>query len=150
VSFTLRPATDADAPFLYALHRAAMHDAIAATWGWDEAWQRAYFAEHFVPEGIALIVHAGEAVGMLELRDRADDRYVANLKLLPEAQGRGLGTAVMRRVLAEAAARGVPVRLQVLEANTGARKLYERLGFVATGTVPPHVLMEYSGTREPT
>jgi ribosomal protein S18 acetylase RimI-like enzyme len=123
-----------------------MHDAIAATWGWDEAWQRAHFAEHIAPERIALIVHEGEAVGMLELQDRTDDYYVANLKLLPEAQGRGLGTAVMRQVLAEAAKRGLPVRLQVLEANTGARRLYERLGFVATGVVPPHVLMEHAGT----
>ena len=47
----LRPARDADREFLFALHRAAMRDAIERTWGiWDEPWQRAYFEARFDPE----------------------------------------------------------------------------------------------------
>lgn len=143
VHYTLRPATPADAAFLYDLHVAAMREVIAATWGWDEAWQRRHFDEHFAPERIQLIVVDGEPVGMLELEDRPDDVFVANLKLLPKMQGYGLGTAVMRGVLARAAGRGVPVRLQVIRANAGARRLYERLGFVVTGETPPHIRMEH-------
>jgi len=143
VHYTLRPATPADAAFLYDLHVAAMRDVIEATWGWDGAWQRRHFDEQFSPERIQLIVVAGEPVGMLEVEDRPDDTFVANIKLLPKMQGHGLGSAVMRDVLARAAGRGVPVRLQVLRVNAGARHLYERLGFVVTGEAPPHIRMEH-------
>jgi ribosomal protein S18 acetylase RimI-like enzyme len=57
------------------------------------------------------------------------------------------GTAVMRRVLAEAASRGLPVTLQVLKANEGARRLYERLGFQVTGQVEHHLRMRHAGAR---
>jgi len=39
--FELRPASHLDEERLFALHREAMQDYVAATWGWDEAWQRA-------------------------------------------------------------------------------------------------------------
>ena len=63
--------------------------------------------------------------------------------IVPSAQGRGLGTALVRLVLDEAAGRGLPVRLSVL-ANNPARGLYERLGFQVTGGVHPRISMEWS------
>jgi ribosomal protein S18 acetylase RimI-like enzyme len=49
----------------------------------------------------------------------------------------------MADLLAEADARGVPVRLDVFEANP-ARRLYERLGFQETGRDGPSVHMKRS------
>ena len=54
--------------------------------------------------------------------------YFANLHILPEFQGRWLGTCIFRDLMAEGDARGVPIRLHVMK-NNRARKLYERLGF---------------------
>jgi ribosomal protein S18 acetylase RimI-like enzyme len=143
--FLLRPATAADRERLYALHCATMRDVIERTWGWDETWQRAHFESRFSPAGVSVVVVAGRDVGVLVLQARPAELYVAELQIAPEMQGRGLGTAVMRRVLADAAARGLPVTLQVLEANAGARRLYERLGFQAIGQAERHVRMRHPG-----
>ena len=139
--YTLRFATAGDATFLYELHVAAMRDVVAATWGWDDRWQQQHFAARFAPERVEIIQLAGKPVGMLELERRPTELFIGNLKLLPAVQGRGLGTAVLRDILADAARENQPVRLQVLAANVRARRFYERLGFVVTGQVSPHIQM---------
>ena len=62
------------------------------------------------------------------------------IEILPEYQNRGVGSAVIRDVLAQAQAEGLPVGLQVLKVNP-ARRLYERLGFNVVGETATHYLM---------
>ncbi|WP_198042774.1 MULTISPECIES: GNAT family N-acetyltransferase [Actinoalloteichus] len=57
--------------------------------------------------------------------------HLSFMGVLPAAQGRGLGSALLRRGLAEADAAGLGVYLET--ASAGARALYERHGFQATG-----------------
>lgn len=55
---------------------------------------------------------------------------LASLWTAPSSRGRGLGRAVVAALLREGAELGVTTAyLQVVEANTAARALYERLGF---------------------
>lgn len=55
------------------------------------------------------------------------------LCVVPDMRSLGLGTALMGAIEAEARLRGYPsVRLDVIEANTRARALYHRLGYVET------------------
>jgi ribosomal protein S18 acetylase RimI-like enzyme len=57
---------------------------------------------------------------------------VHDLAVLPELQGRGIGRALLAAAEQRAAAAGcVKLTLEVLESNTGARKLYEAEGFRA-------------------
>ena len=59
-------------------------------------------------------------------------RYPAELHInaLPEARGRGVGTALMARFLDCLRARGVPgVQLATTERNAAALRLYRRFGF---------------------
>jgi ribosomal protein S18 acetylase RimI-like enzyme len=55
------------------------------------------------------------------------------LPLAPAAQGRGLGTAILRRLAREAEGRGRALGLSVDRINVRALRLYERLGFLRTG-----------------
>lgn len=145
MDFELRPATDRDRDFLYALHRAAMRESVARTWGWDEAWQRAHFDARFDPRGVEVIRVGGRDVGAVQAEEREAELYVASLAVAPEAQGRGLGTAVVRALIARAEVRLVPVTLQVLKTNPGARRLYERLGFQTDGETTTHVRLRHEG-----
>ena len=53
----------------------------------------------------------------------------------PEARGKGVGTLLLREIMAEAARRQLEqVRLDVINTNPHARRLYEREGFVAQQT----------------
>jgi ribosomal protein S18 acetylase RimI-like enzyme len=55
---------------------------------------------------------------------------VARLYLLPDWHGQGLGSDLLERCLAFLTARYDPIFVSVYAGNTGARRLYERHGFV--------------------
>jgi ribosomal protein S18 acetylase RimI-like enzyme len=67
---------------------------------------------------------------------------VLDLTLLPEYRGRGIGTTLLRAVIAEAERDRVPVRLTVAVDNGRARVFYERLGFEAVGEDAARTLLE--------
>lgn len=74
--------------------------------------------------------------------------YVCGVAVFPAHRGEGLGTRFM--TLAEDKAREAGysrLSLIVFEQNTGARRLYERLGYreVARAAVVPHPLIRYEG-----
>lgn len=146
--YALRDATDADRDWLYALNRAAMREYVEATWGsWDEVFQRERFAELFSPDRFQIIVVEGEEIGVLEARREPDRIHLGEIQLLPKFQSRGIGSAVVGDLLAEAVATDIPVELQVLKVNR-ARALYERLGFVVFGETDTHHLMCARPTAE--
>ncbi|PGH47928.1 MULTISPECIES: N-acetyltransferase [Streptomyces] len=60
---------------------------------------------------------------------------VNRLFVAPWARGHGIGTALMERVAAEARARGLHPVLDVLDSDTAAAALYERLGWQLLGRV---------------
>lgn len=111
-----------------------MREAIAKTWGWDEAWQRIDFEARFQRYEVSIVEVDGCVTGALWLEWRPAELYVTDLQVLPELQGRGVGTAVLREIIAKAATLGIPVALQVLRVNRRAQRLYERLGFRVTAT----------------
>jgi RimJ/RimL family protein N-acetyltransferase len=54
----------------------------------------------------------------------------------PGARGKGLGTALVRRVLDDASGQVDQLHLTVTAANGAARRLYERAGFASYGVEP--------------
>lgn len=133
IDFTFRAASEADYPWLWSLKRLTMRPYVEQMWGsWDDESQEAFFRRNFVPANVRVIVAADRDVGLLHVEREPDALFLANVQILPEFQNRGLGSAVVRRVMDDAQAAGVPVRLQVLKSNRAARRLYERLGFEVT------------------
>ena len=102
----LRPAAEADLPFLRALYGTTRSSEVAAA-GWPPVLAEAFLASqfdlqhrHFVGERLAtdfwIIEQAGVDVGRLYLNRSSSTWRVIDLALLPEAQGRGLGGALLR------------------------------------------------------
>jgi GNAT superfamily N-acetyltransferase len=142
LEYSLRPATEADFDFLFHLHGAALGPYVTLLWGWDEADQRRRFRRAFNPSRIH-IVHRGEEeedIGAIAVERRERELYLARLELLPSHQGKGIGTALLQWVIAQAEQENVAVTLQVLKVNP-ARRLYERLGFATIGETETHYLM---------
>ena len=141
MNLSLQPAVKSDHDFLYRLHCATMRDYIDRTWGWDEDAQRIAFDIRLSTNRHQLIVLDGDPVGMLEIEHHPTELVIANIQVLPEYQGRGIGSTVIRGVMDLAQQSGAVATLQVLEVNVRARRLYERLGFRAIGDAPPHIRM---------
>lgn len=135
-----------DRLFLLDLYAAGRVDEFSAV-GWIPAAVRAFLDQQYQAREAGWAVSAPAADDLLLVRDdrplgrlvldrRADNIRVVDVALMPEAQGQGIGTAVLREVLAEADAVGVPVTLHVV-ATSPARGLYERLGFRPVEEEPP-------------
>lgn len=139
-TYILRPASEADYEFLQALHGRTIKPYVVATWGWDDADQARRFRENFDPLHEQIVVVDGQDTGVLARELSAERLFLANLAIEPTHQGRGLGTEILRNLLAEAAAARVPVELQVLKVNP-ARRLYERLGFTVFAETTTHYRM---------
>ena len=74
--------------------------------------------------------------------------YVCGVALFPSHRGLGLGTRLMALAEAQAATRGLAkMSLIVFEANDGARRLYERLGYRERmrARIVPHPLIHHTG-----
>jgi ribosomal protein S18 acetylase RimI-like enzyme len=85
--------------------------------------------------GGRLLAMAGERLQAGALRE------VSGVATHPDAQGRGLARGLMAMLMRRQLARGQRPMLHVMEANTGARRLYERMGFGVHATVPVRVVM---------
>ena len=72
---------------------------------------------------------------------RPDALLIVDIALLPAHRGAGIGTDILRGLLAEAAASGRPVRIHVERTNPALR-LYRRLGFVPIADHGVYHLME--------
>jgi len=143
----LRPATKADLDSLYALHREVMQGPVLQTLGaWDDDWQFAQFREAFRPRHCRIIVLDGQDVGVCAYERRSDDYFLRLLEVLPQYQGRGIGSLILRRLLARAQREGRPITLFAVRTD-GARRFYERLGFSVIGETATHYLMQANPGR---
>jgi ribosomal protein S18 acetylase RimI-like enzyme len=82
------------------------------------------------PEAESQVIEVdGVDAGWAVVNTSPDEVRLVDIMVLPELRGRGIGTAVIRELLATGRDAGKPVRLNVNIMNQGAIRLYERLGF---------------------
>ena len=105
--------------------------------------QHGWYQEHY--QGAHVRRHpGGRRPGRPALRPPpADEIRLVDITLLPEFRKGGLGTSLLRDLLAEGEAAGKPVTIHV-EVYNPAMRLYERLGFRPIEERGPYRLMEWS------
>lgn len=96
---------------------------------YDPRRVRARLRDAFDAAHTSVLTVAGAFAGCVALRPAGDGSvWLEHFYLSPALQGHGVGSAVLRDLLARADAEGVAVRLNVLR-GSAARRLYERCGF---------------------
>lgn len=140
LTWTLRPATPDDVEPIAELRAVVMRPDLERLGRFDEQRVRQRFRDAFVAEHLSVIVVEGRFAGCVALRPAEDGHWLEHFFIDPALQGRGLGSAVLRTLLARADADGVTVRLDVLQGSQ-ARRLYERHGFTAESEDPVDVFM---------
>lgn len=153
--FSLRALHDGDLPWLRDLYASTRAEEMAPV-PWPDATKRAFLDQQFDLQHRHYLAHYGDAdflalerdghgpVGRCYLLRAAPDHILVDISLLPAQRGIGLGGAMIRHSQREAAALGRGMRLHVLQANPGARRLYERLGFVVEGEAGTYQAMRWS------
>jgi GNAT superfamily N-acetyltransferase len=97
----------------------------------DRAAQLASFARYWTPAEVRIITLDALDVGWLQSSVEDDGLFLAQLFVEGPFQGRGIGTEVMNRLIADAARANQAVVLAVVKINPALR-LYERLAFHIT------------------
>jgi ribosomal protein S18 acetylase RimI-like enzyme len=128
----LRPSTEADFAFVFALNKTNMHPYVERLRGWDDAAEWVDMKRKVQPGSDQIIEVDGCPAGVFAVDRRMTEWYLRHIELLPTFQNCGIGTTLIRQLLEEAYQQGVAVTLQVLKMNP-ARRLYERLGFRVMG-----------------
>ena len=141
VALTIRPARPADAPTLREIIGQAWQtsyspivgatnvDQMADTLLNDMSLRRLIVDSSF-DTPIAMCAGAPAATAMARLVDNY--LHVMRLYVLPAFQGQGVGVALLNWLLARQRI-GIAVRLEVVAANHGALRFYDREGFVDIG-----------------
>jgi ribosomal protein S18 acetylase RimI-like enzyme len=137
-SIVLRPITEGDEAFLRELYGSTRAEELAPV-PWTDEQKRAFldmqffaqsthYAKHYGDGEFLIIEDDGRPVGRLLLHRTAGEINVIDISLMPEHRGRGIGTKLLRDVLAEGEATNRKVSIHVEHFNP-AKRLYQRLGF---------------------
>jgi len=135
-----RAATHADFALLARLHRDGMKPYVEALWGWDDVEQDAILRKRFDPSRLCVLQMDGQDIGILQVSRLPGHMRLDNILIDKAWRRRGIGRAVLDRLVTEASERGVALTLSVVRPNP-AKALYERAGFVAVSEDPYRFVM---------
>ena len=79
--------------------------------------------------------------------DQAHGAEGSALQLFYEYRKRGIATHLIRGLQSEASGAGIPLVLHVDKGNLGAKNLYAKLGFAATGETEFSIEMKWTTKR---
>lgn len=140
--YALRPYTKEDYEFVYQTKKIAYKKYVELTWGeWNEDKQREMFVGFINTYGkdIKIIMEEGKKIGFYHGEEFEIDNYeIGNICIIPECQGRGIGTRILTDVLNEH--KNQNIYLRYFKQNPVV-KLYERLGFEIIEELPYHFKM---------
>lgn len=143
---SLRPISNVDFEFIYQVTKAAMQTYVEQTWGsWVDDEQRLRTYNSIDLSTHQIIQLDGQDVGCLAVEHHSNHLQLTKLYLLPDFQRRGIGTFLIRQLIAQTKALNAPLRLRVLAVNP-ARKLYEREGFSIQAQTKERIFMEYTAS----
>ena len=129
----LRPATDADAGQVADVYLSSRRTFVAfAPLAHSDDDVRNWVTNVLIPAGgVSVALARGSdknVVGMMAISRDGGIGWVDHLYLIPAVVGRGLGGQFIEHAKETL---GSPIRLHTFQANTGARRFYERHGFRA-------------------
>ena len=129
VEWRFRNATEEDFEPLLAIRIDVMRALLKLVFRYKPSRARRIFREHFAEPGLRAIMIEGELGGCVGFRKGADAIKLDSFYLDRRYHNSGLGTTILKVLLAEADATGLPVRLDVLTGSK-ADRFYLRHGFV--------------------
>jgi ribosomal protein S18 acetylase RimI-like enzyme len=144
IKISRRPATEKDTEFARQVHHNAFRDVVIRQFGaWDEQVQDKFF-ESAWKNGLnhEIIIYGNQPCGYGSYKETGDAMIFHSLAILPEFQGRGIGTRILNERIEEAKKKKIPARFQVLKANR-AMDLYKNQGAKITGETETHFIMEF-------
>ena len=103
--------------------------------------QHRYYHETFSAAAFQIIVKDGEPTGRFYIDRRENEIGIVDVALLPEHRNAGIGTHLLKILIAESESSCKPLTLHVRKQNPAIR-FYHRLGFITMFDNDVYLLME--------
>jgi ribosomal protein S18 acetylase RimI-like enzyme len=150
---SFRPIRDSDLPFLARLYASTRTEELAAA-PWTDAQkaafldmqfraQHAHYQQYYPKADWLMTMRDGDDIGRLYIERWPSQHCIIDIAFLPEHRGKGLGAALLRDLMDEAAAAGKAVSIHVEKFNP-AMQLYRRLGFTTVEDKGVYDLMHWT------
>lgn len=153
----LRSETEEDQSFLLKIYSAARQDEMALV-DWSEPQKEAflqmqfnaqhqYYTENYPGAQYQVIVWDNQPIGRLYIHQRQSEIRIMDISILPEYQNSGIGSTLLRGVLARGSQLNLPVTIHVERFNRALR-LYQRLGFQLREDKGVYLFLEWQPPRQ--
>ncbi|MGL1931321.1 MAG: GNAT family N-acetyltransferase [Desulfotalea sp.] len=126
--FEIRPAENNDYDFLFQLRKSALYELVKVVFGWDEEIQKMIHRQEWEDVKPAIIEINGTKIGSYLVVVNSEYLYFGRFYLLPEFQGKGIGSRVLKNVFTRAEQEKLPIKLCYLQGNK-VGSWYARHGF---------------------
>lgn len=140
--YILVPYTEEYYDFVYEVKKNAYIKYVEECWGqWDEEAQKEYFKKFIstYKNNSYIIKIEDKAIGFYNDEELEDGSYeVGNICIIPEFQGKGIGTDILKTKLEEH--KNQDIKIQFFKQNP-VGELYKRLGFIPSGETEFHYQM---------
>ncbi|MBW8875466.1 MAG: GNAT family N-acetyltransferase [Acidobacteria bacterium] len=154
---TFRPIAPDDMELLLRVYHSTREEELAMVMDWTAEQkdtfvqqqfnaQHAWYQDHYEGAQFDIILVDGVPAGRLYVHRRPREIRLVDITLLPEFRKGGIGTSLLRELLAEGETSDRPVTIHV-EVFNPAMRLYERLGFRPIEERGPYRLMEWRPSR---
>jgi ribosomal protein S18 acetylase RimI-like enzyme len=155
-SVSLRPSTKDDQEFLLRVYAGTRQEEMAL-WSWSATQQSAFLSMQYEarkhsysithPSAEVRVIYLGdEPIGSIIVSRSSVEIRLVDIELLPQHRNGGIGTRLIRELIAESRSAKLPLRLNVLGGNR-AKRLYERLGFALKTNDAMYCEMEFRDSR---
>ena len=155
INVTLRPVSANDDEFLLSVYASSRADELAqVNWQpgqkesfvrWQFDLQKKEYETRYPDAKYDVILVDGHPAGRIWVG--VDDHQIRllDIALLEGFQNRGVGTILVKRLIAEAQVAKKPLRHMVFVLNNNAYRFYERLGFMTIEDLGGYKHMEWRG-----
>ncbi|MEK9196504.1 MAG: GNAT family N-acetyltransferase [Patescibacteria group bacterium] len=141
---TVRNAVEQDKEFVRTTHHLAYYDVSVKQFGtWDDKLQDNFFNDIWSAPDLKIINFNDEPCGYYLAEELQSHIKLHELVILPEFQGKNIGSSILKQLQDQSSQQGIPITLQVLRDNR-AIELYERSGFSIVSKSSTHNTMEWS------
>ncbi|MEW6212882.1 MAG: GNAT family N-acetyltransferase [Acidobacteriota bacterium] len=156
MNVSFRPVKEEDEDFLLSVYASTREEEMTRV-SWSDAQKEAFlrmqfdaqalhYRERYPDASLEVILADGNPAGRLYKAVLDDEIRIIDITLLPRHRGYGIGTPIIRDIMAEAARIDRAVRIHV-ETFNRSLSLFRRLGFVPIEDNEIYTLMEWRKER---
>ena len=144
ITYIVRPSTPGERDLIYTLKAESVRPYVEKIWGWDEEFQQKDFDSDFASVAhFSVIDIDGTFIGFLQCYFESSYLDVAEIHLLPEYRGKGIGSDILLCLQNDCLIKKRTMRIGCFKENLRAKSLYQKLGFIQTEETNTHYIMQY-------